>query len=129
MNKATAHASPDSPTPPDKATTPPAAPPRTAFAGLRRAIGMLAGMLFVASLVKELRTPKEQRTWHGMILGFVPYDQRLPTPARLKEVYWNSKSHRLIGGRLFGVGWTVNFYEVVARFRGLLGNAPAPASV
>ena len=129
MKSATTHPSPDSPASLKKTATPSAASPRTAFAGLRRGIGVLAGTLFVASLVKELRTPKEQRTWHGMILGFVPYDLRLPTPARLKEVYWNTDSHRLIGGRLFGVGWTVNFYEVVARVRGLLGSAPAPASV
>ena len=101
---------------------------RSAFGRLRRALGTIAGMLFVVSLVKELRTPKEERAWHGTLLGFVPYDLRLPTPARVKEVYWNTESHQVFSGRLLGVGWAVNFYEVVARVRGLIGRAPAPAA-
>ncbi|HET7772043.1 MAG TPA: hypothetical protein VFN74_24940 [Chloroflexota bacterium] len=129
MNIANPETTSGYPASPEKPATPSAAPARTALARLRRALGMLAGMLFIASLIKELRTPAEKRAWHGTILGFVPYDLRLPSPARFKEVYWNTESHRLVGGRLFGVGWTVNIYEVVARIRGLLGSAPAPASV
>ena len=36
--------------------------------------------LLAASVVRELRMPKEQRTWHGVVFGKVPYDLRLPTP-------------------------------------------------
>src|SRR5688500_18344723 len=91
---------------------------------MRRLFGMIAGTLFVASLVKELRTPREQRAWHGTVLGFVPYDLRPPTAARFKEVYWNTRSHRLVGGRVFGVGWGINLYALVARLRTVFGCTP-----
>jgi hypothetical protein len=93
-------------------------------------VGLAGGAFVVVSLIKELRTPKEQRTWHGTVLGFVPYDFRPPTAARFREAYWNPQSHRLLSGRVFGAGWALNLYEVVARLRGmrgLLGHAPAVA--
>ena len=59
------------------------------------------------AVVKELRTPAEERQWHGS-LGFVPYDLRMPTFARFKERVWNPDSVHVINPRVFGVGWTVN---------------------
>ena len=41
---------------------------RTAF------LAALVGAVWV-----ELRKPPEDRTWNGRLLGFVPYDFRLPT--------------------------------------------------
>ncbi len=45
---------------------------------------------------------------YGKILG-VPYDFRMPTPARIKERMWNPGDPRVITPRVFGAGWTINF--------------------
>jgi hypothetical protein len=79
----------------------------------------------VASVVKELRTPKAQRTWHGVVLGFVPYDLRPPTPRRIKESVWNPASHSLFIPRVMGVGWNLNLHEVWVRLLALRGASAA----
>lgn len=73
----------------------------------------LAAILFVAAVVKELRTPKEERTWHGRLFEFVPYDLRIPTPERVKAAWWNPDDERIITPRAFGVGWSVNVGRIV----------------
>jgi len=45
---------------------------------------------------------------YGKMLG-VPYDFRIPTPARIKERMWNPDDPRVITPRVFGAGWTINF--------------------
>ncbi|RJP26900.1 MAG: hypothetical protein C4536_14950 [Actinobacteria bacterium] len=45
---------------------------------------------------------------YGKILG-VPYDLRLPTPARIRERMWNPDDPRIVTPRVFGAGWTINF--------------------
>ena len=97
--------------------------PVRALAGWRRILSILAGLLLVASIVKELRTPKEQRTWHGVVLGFVPYDLRPPTLRRIQESLWNPASHQLFPGRVFGVGWSLNLHEAWVRLREAIGAA------
>jgi hypothetical protein len=67
--------------------------------------------LAVVAIVKELRTPSSQRTWHGTVAGFVPYDFRLPTIQRLRDTYWNPGGP-LVTGQAFGVGWAVNLAAV-----------------
>lgn len=73
--------------------------------------------LAAAAVVKELRTPKEERTWHGEVVGFVPYDFRPPTVARFKERVWDPKGDHLLSPQVFGVGWTVNIGRVVELVR------------
>jgi hypothetical protein len=90
--------------------------------GLRRVrgiVGPMAGLLVVAVVVKELRTPEDQRAWHGALFGVVPYDLRRPTLARIKANLWNPDDRRLFPGRTFGVGWSINFHEALARLRAL----------
>lgn len=65
----------------------------------------------------ELRTPKENRTWHGVVLGFVPYELRPPTLARFRERVWAPDDEHLIGPRVFGVGWTLNLGRLYALAR------------
>ena len=67
-----------------------------------------AATLPVAAVVRELRTPPEQRRWHGKVAGVVPYDFRPPTFERLRRSVWDPDSDRLIVPQAFGVGWTVN---------------------
>jgi len=78
------------------------------FADVVRVVGLA---LVAAAVVKELRTPADEREWHGK-LGFVPYELRPPTLARFKERVWAPDSDTLVGPRVFGVGWTVNLGRV-----------------
>jgi hypothetical protein len=73
--------------------------------------------LVVAAVAKELRTPSEERTWHGKVAGFVPYDFRVPTPSRIKHRMWAPKDDHVLVPHPFGVGWTVNVGRVVALVR------------
>ncbi len=78
---------------------------------LRMAVfGAVAGALYT-----ELRKPPQQRTWNGKLLGFVPYDFRLPTLEQLRSAYWNPRSPKLFSERPLGVGWAVNIPTLLRR--------------
>jgi hypothetical protein len=79
------------------------------------ALGAVAGAIY-----RELRLPPAERTWHGRLFGFVPYDFRLPTPRRVIDAFWNPKSTRLFHDQPFGVGWTVNVPAALALVRGVI---------
>src|SRR6266480_6981966 len=84
-----------------------------------RNLARLTGLLLlVASIVRELRLPKQERTWHGVVFGKVPYDLRPPTFDRLKAAIWNPRNSRLVVPTAFGVGWTVNLAAIRARLPG-----------
>jgi hypothetical protein len=85
--------------------------------GRPKAIRLVTLALVVAAVVKELRTPAAERTWHGVVAGFVPYDLRRPTLARFRERMWNPEAEHLLSPRAFGVGWTVNAGRVVGLVR------------
>ncbi len=53
---------------------------------------------------------------HGDFLGFIPYDFRKPGFARLKERMWNPDDERVITPRDFGIGWTLNLYQLRKRY-------------
>lgn len=72
----------------------------------------------MAALVKELRLPRGERTWHGSVAGLVPYDFRVPTAQRVRERVWAPDADRVFSPTVFGVGWTVNVGRVVALVRG-----------
>jgi hypothetical protein len=61
----------------------------------------------VVAVVQELRKPRENRTWHGTVAGFVPYDFRKPTKERFRETYWNPNGP-LLSSKVWGVGWAPN---------------------
>ena len=81
--------------------------------GFQQVIRLVTFGLVVASVVKELRTPVEERTWHGVVAIFVPYDFRMPTIARFRERMWDPQGENLVNPRVFGVGWTVIVGKVV----------------
>ena len=81
---------------------------------------LLAAGLVIAAVVKELRRPKEDRTWHGALGGFVPYDFRMPTVEKIKGTFWNPDG-AIVVDRVFGVGWTINLGAIVAKVRSLAG--------
>lgn len=85
--------------------------------GIRWLVRLVGIGLVVAAVAKELRTPPEERTWHGVVAGFIPYDFRWPTIARLRERVWAPEDEHLITPQVFGVGWTLNAGRVVSLIR------------
>ncbi|WP_454855023.1 DUF5808 domain-containing protein [Promicromonospora soli] len=89
--------------------------------GLKRLITLITLALTAAAVVKELRTPEAERTWHGKIASVVPYELRFPTLQRARERLWDPEAEHVVGPRVFGVGWTVNVGKVVAMVREKVG--------
>ncbi len=89
----------------------------TTLPQLRRAARALGIGLILAALVQELRKPREARTWHGVVVGFVPYDLRMPTGARIRERMWAPEDPRILVPQIFGVGWTLNLGRLAALLR------------
>jgi len=81
---------------------------------------VLAAVLAIVAVIKELRLPQEERMWHGALGGFVPYDFRMPTVEKIKTTFWNPDGAIFVS-RVFGVGWTINLGAIVARVRSLAG--------
>ena len=86
---------------------------------LTRMIQVTVVALTAAAICQELEKPKEERTWHGKIAGFVPYNFRLPTPARFKESYWNFYDSRIFTPEVFGLGWAINFHALLEKLSSL----------
>src|SRR5438552_15415861 len=64
---------------------------------------------------QELRKPASERTWHGHVLGFIPYDFRPPSVERIRASLWNPADPHVITAQPFGVGWSINFYQLAQR--------------
>jgi hypothetical protein len=77
-----------------------------------RLIRLAIVLIFVQALRDQLSRPPEERTWVGQV-GPVPYDFRLPTMERLQQAYWNPDSDRLFTDRVFGIGWAINFAQLL----------------
>jgi hypothetical protein len=75
------------------------------------------------AIYRELRLPPQERTWHGRLLGVVPYDFRLPTLGRIRNAYFNTASDRVFTPEPVGVGWAVNVAAVLKK----LGVLSSPA--
>jgi len=68
---------------------------------------VILAVIGVVAVAQELRKAPEDRTWHGTVAGFVPYDFRKPTVERIRQTYWNPDGP-IIGGKAWGVGWAPN---------------------
>ena len=75
------------------------------------AVGLLA-----AALSNEMRRPAHERTWHGEVAGFIPYDFRRPTLDRFKATFWAPADPRILTPRVLGVGWGVNLARLAQLF-------------
>ena len=95
---------------------------------MRRLVRLAAVALVVGAVATELSKPEAERTWHGRVLGVVPYDFRPPTWERIRSAYWNPESDLLFSDRVFGVGWAVNLHKakllLEAGFERLMGTPP-----
>ncbi len=69
---------------------------------------LILAIIGVVAIIKELRKPEEERTWHGKVGDVVPYDFRMPTFERIRDTYWNPGGP-VLSGKAFGVGWAPNF--------------------
>jgi hypothetical protein len=78
----------------------------------RKVAKLVGTALVVAAVAQELRKPSSERTWHGRLAGFIPYDFRPPTLERFKDAWWNPEDPRIFTDRAFGVGWAVNLGRV-----------------
>ena len=63
-----------------------------------------------AVAIYALRTGRS----HGTVMG-LPFDFRMPTPARVKKRWWNDDDSRLFTPHVFGVGWSLNLAELRKR--------------
>ena len=66
----------------------------------------------VASVVYAVRTRRPA----GRFLN-VPYEFRMPTVKRLRGRLWNPNDDRVVTPCVFGLGWSVNLYQVLQQLR------------
>jgi len=83
----------------------------------KRAAKLIGAALVAAAIAQELRKPSSERTWHGRLVGFVPYDFRPPTVQRFRDAWWNPDDPTIFTDRVFGVGWSVNLGRVAKMMR------------
>ena len=84
-----------------------------------RALFRIATSAFTVATIVHAATTKQS---HGKFLG-VPFEFRFPTVKRVRERWWNREDPRIFTPHVFGVGWSLNLYQVRKR----LGPAePAP---
>ena len=50
----------------------------------------------------------------GKFLG-IPYDFRFPWPRVWRERFWNAEDLRIFTPKVFGWGWSINFYQIARR--------------
>lgn len=74
------------------------------------AIGAVVGAVYT-----ELRKPPAERTWHGRLLGAIPYDFRIPTLDSIRQAYWNPRSPKIFTDRPLGIGWAINIPTALRR--------------
>lgn len=77
---------------------------------------LLLAIIGVIAVIQELRKPEDERTWHGQVANFVPYDFRMPTVTRVRDTYWNPDGP-VFTSKVFGVGWAPNFGAWVKMFQ------------
>jgi len=87
--------------------------------GIRGLVTVLALTAAGAALAQELALPPDRRTWHGKVLGFVPYDFRPPCIHRISSTFWDPANEYVLVPQAIGVGWTVNLGAVATKL-GLL---------
>ena len=97
---------------------------------LRRLVKLVTVGLVLAAVAQEIAKPPAERTWHGRLLGKIPYDFRVPTWERVRSAYWNPADDRLFTDRVLGVGWAINLHRASLLldkgFRALAGEQARP---
>ena len=73
----------------------------------------------VATMVYAIRTKQPS----GRFVR-VPYDFRFPALRRVRERWWNPEDPRIFTPHVFGVGWSLNLYQLRERLLQDDGEAP-----
>jgi hypothetical protein len=81
---------------------------------LKKLIQLVFAFLFAYALLEQWSRDPKDRTWQGAAFG-VPYDFRPPTPERFLQRWWNPEDERILTPHFFGVGWSINLYQVRRR--------------
>ena len=76
---------------------------------------MVTSVFAAATVIYAIKT----RRSHGRFLR-VPFEFRVPTPGRVRQRVWNPDDDSVVTPQAFGVGWTLNLYQVARRL-GLIG--------
>lgn len=84
--------------------------------GWRGVVTLGALVVVAAAIGKELCLPAAERTWHGHVFRYVPYDFRRPTLRHIRTALWDPSNPRLFTDRVVGIGWSIN----LARLRSAL---------
>lgn len=61
----------------------------------------------VATIVYAIKTKQS----HGRFVG-VPFEFRMPTIDRIRQRWWNPDDPRLFTEHAFGIGWSINLYQL-----------------
>ena len=85
---------------------------------LIRLIRSLVWLALFGAIYQEMKKPAGERTWHGKVLGVVPYDFRVPDWRRVRDAYWDPSTDRVFSDHVFGVGWAVNIPVAIRRLNG-----------
>ena len=70
----------------------------------------IAAAFAVATMVYAIRNKQPS----GNFLN-VPYEFRLPTLCRVRQRWWNPDDPRIFTPHVFGVGWSLNLYQLRER--------------
>lgn len=81
---------------------------------IRRLAYLVLAVVAVVAVLDQLGRAPADRDWHGRALG-VPYDFRPPTLGRVRQRLWNPDDERLVVPHVWGIGWTVNLYQIRRR--------------
>ena len=79
-----------------------------------RLIAIVGVILAVLAVLDQVGRRPEGRDWHGRVVG-IPYDFRMPTVERIQSRFWNPDDERIIVPLVFGIGWTINLYQLKRR--------------
>lgn len=88
------------------------------------ALWMILVVSAMTAVLQELKKPASERTWHGKVFDFIPYDFRVPTCEAFQRSYWNPSDDRLFTERVLGLGWGVNVYQLWQRISGAFVTRP-----
>jgi hypothetical protein len=94
------------------------------MSAIRNTWRLALAIIGVIAIVQELRKPSDERTWHGKVADFVPYDFRMPTIGRVQSTYWNPEGP-IVSGKVFGVGWAPNLGALTRMARNWRGGEDA----
>src|SRR5262245_6470726 len=84
---------------------------------LQKALYYCVLALTAAAVLDQLRLPKRNRSWTGVIFG-IPYDFRSPG-FHAGDMVGNPDDERLFRPRSFGVGWDLNLHALLSHARRL----------